>query len=85
MLEYSRFSLKDCTFIAFGPESDGEVREWTLRVLKNDYVENTQKAEVVKEIRIPISHRPIFGYDEEDLARLDEKVEEIIKELKLEE
>jgi hypothetical protein len=84
MIEYSRFSLKDCTFIAYGPESDGEVREWTLRVNQNVYEDNKQEAKLIKEVKIPIAHRPIFGYDVEDLERLDEKVEEIVKELKLE-
>jgi hypothetical protein len=85
MEEYSRFSLKDHTFIAFGPSGDGEPREWTLQVNKDEYVNNQHKSTLIKEVKIPIIHRPIFGYDVNDLELLNEKVEELIKELKLEE
>jgi hypothetical protein len=84
MLEYSRFSIKDCTFIALGPENDEEAREWTIRVNKDVYTDNKHEAVLIKEVKVPLIHKPLFGYDVDDLENLNEKVEEIIVELKLE-
>ena len=76
MQEYSRFTLKDHVFIAYGPENDSDRQEWQLDVLCGDHLINT--------VRIPLDFRPIFGYDVSDLQRLDDNVELVIKELKLE-
>ena len=75
MTEYSRFTLAGVEFIAFGPENETDPKEWNLQLWR-------EGAEIRDE-RIPIVHAPIFGYDEEDLATLNEHVEKLIAELKL--
>ncbi len=76
MTEYSRFTLAGVEFIASGPDNETDAMEWKLELWR--------EGAKIRDEHIPIVHAPIFGYDEEDLATLNEKVEAIIKELKLE-
>ncbi|MCI0431768.1 MAG: hypothetical protein L0210_14655 [Rhodospirillales bacterium] len=76
MLEWSRFELKAHTFIAYLPSDGKEESVFTVAVLKDS-------AEIRRE-KIELFHRPIFGPDVDDVARLNEKVEEIIADLGLE-
>ncbi len=75
MIEYSRFTLAGVEFIAFGPENETDPKEWNLQLWR--------EGAKIRDERIAIVHAPIFGYDADDLATLNERVEEIIEELKL--
>ena len=69
------FTLADHIFTCFLPSSDDEESVWTITVTKDG-----------RELRretLPLLYRPIFGPDIEDCAVLDERIEEIIKELGL--
>lgn len=76
MQEWSRFELKGHTFVAYLPSDDTEESVFSISVLKDG-------AELRRE-KIALFHRPIFGPDVEDVAMLNEKVEEIIADLGLE-
>jgi hypothetical protein len=76
MQEWSRFELKDHTFIAYLPSDATEESVFTVSVLK--------AGTEIRSEKIRLFHRPIFGPDVEDVAKLNEKVEAIIADLGLE-
>ena len=76
MQEWAQFELKGHTFIAYLPSDDTEEQVFTISVLKDG-------TELHRET-VALFHRPIFGPDVEDVATLNEKVEEIIADLGLE-
>jgi hypothetical protein len=75
MGEWSRFELAGHVFTASLPDSDAEAQIFAIRVLRGD-VEIRNEA-------IPLLYPPVFGPDVSDVRALDERVEEIIKELGL--
>lgn len=76
MQEWARFELKGHSFVAYLPSDDAEESVFTLSVVSDG-------TELRRE-KIALFHRPIFGPDVEDVAMLNEKVEEIIADLGLE-
>lgn len=76
MTEYAAFELQDVKFTAYGPEGPTEPQEWYIKAVRGE--------EVLREIRIPLEFRPIFGYDISDVQNLNEATEKLIKELGLE-
>lgn len=76
MMAYGEFELAGHRFVAFGPESDADPREWQIVVSKDG-------EEVLRE-KVPMLYAPRFGVDVEDAAARDAAVERIIKKLELE-
>jgi hypothetical protein len=76
MTVYASFTLKEHRFEAYIPDSDEEPHRFTLVITLGD-----------KEIRreyIPMHYPCLFGVDVADIADLEERTEEIIRELGLE-
>jgi hypothetical protein len=74
-MEWARFELGGCTFIASLPESAADEQVFAIRVLRG-------AAEIHSEI-LPLIHPPIFGPDADDVAALNERTSQIITELGL--
>lgn len=70
---YGSFKEREYKVEAYLPSSDNDHLEWIIRAYK--------KNKLVREIKVPIIHRPIFGPDIEDVATLEEKTEEFINSL----
>jgi hypothetical protein len=77
MTEWSRFELGGYTFTASLPDSAAEAQVFAIRVLRG--------AAEIRSETLPLIHPPIFGPDADDVAALNERVEEIIAELGLKE
>lgn len=75
MDEWNRFELGGHVFVAYLPSAASEAPTFTLSVLKSG-------TEIRRET-LPLLYPPIFGPDAEDVARLDDRVEAVIKELGL--
>lgn len=76
MWEWSRFDLKDHTFVANMPSDSTEESVFMIAVSKG-------VAEIRRE-EVRLFHRPLFGPDVDDVASLSEKVEQIIANMELE-
>lgn len=72
MTGYSVFEENGYKFETFIPSDRTEPREWLLVVTKD--------GEKVRELRVPMSHAPVFGPDLEDVAALERAADPIIKE-----
>lgn len=75
MEEEAKIEIDGYTFLRYGPENwkhDGHY--WEVQVFK--------KEQLVALKHVIIEHEPLFGYDAEDLARLDRTCEAVLKELK---
>lgn len=73
---WGTFSLNDHTFTCRLPASFEEPQVWTILVEKT--------GEMVRHETIPLDYPSIWGPDVSDVARLNERIEAIIKELGLE-
>ena len=74
-MEWSRFELGGYTFIASLPDSAAEEQVFTIHVRRG--------AAEIRSETVPLFHPPLFGPDVDDVAALQERVEEIIRELDL--
>lgn len=72
---FGKFDIDGGTMYAYGPDID-EDRYWRVVYEKDDWV--------VYQEKIDMLYEPVFGYDAGDIAALNKRVEEIIKELDLE-
>jgi hypothetical protein len=71
---WGEFDLAGHHFSAHLPGGPPDV--WTIIVTRDD--------EEVRRETVSMMHAPRFGPDQEDVARLDRRIEEIIRELGLE-
>lgn len=76
MDEWSRFELKGHVFVAYLPSSREEPKVFTLVVSK--------EGQEVRRETVPLLYEPVFGPDVGDVAALNERVEEVVRELGLE-
>jgi hypothetical protein len=74
-MEWARVELGDDTFIASLPACADEAQVFTVRVGRG--------ATEIRADTVPLIHPPIFGPDGGDVAAMEERFEEIIKELGL--
>ncbi len=70
---YGSFEERGYKVEAYIPNSDEVPLAFVLRAYKED--------ELVKEMKVPMHYRPIFGVDVADVAALEEKTEELMKTL----
>ena len=73
---FGKFGIDGGTMYAYGPASDEEFQNWLI-VYEKD-------SKIIHEEYVGMMYAPVFGYDVEDIAALNRRVEEIIKELDLE-
>lgn len=73
---FGKFGIDGGTLYAYGPASDEEFQDWLVVYEKDN--------EIIHEEYVSMMYAPVFGYDAEDIAALNSRVEEIIKELDLE-
>jgi hypothetical protein len=74
-MEWARFELGGHTFIASLPDGAADEQVFTIRILRG--------AAEIRSETFPLIHPPLFGPDGDDVAALEERVEEIIRELGL--
>ena len=74
-MEWSRFELGGRTSIASLPDGAADEQVFTIRILRG--------AAEIRSETVPLFHPPLFGPDGDDVAALQERVEEIIRELGL--
>lgn len=73
---FGKFGIDGGTMYAYGPASDEEFRDWLIIYEKDN--------EIIHEEYVHMMYAPVFGYDAGDIAALNIRIEEIIKELDLE-
>ena len=73
---WGEFDIADHHFTAALPGSDTDDQVWTIVV--------TKLGEEVRRETIPLNYRPTYGPDVSDVDALNERIEEIVKELGLE-
>lgn len=73
---FGKFDIGGGTMYAYGPATDEENREWLIIFKRDD--------RIVYQEAVGMLYAPVFGYDADDIAVLNSRVEEIIKELDLE-
>lgn len=73
---FGKFAIGGGTMYAYGPATDEENQEWLIIFKRDDHIVHQEVVEMM--------HAPVFGYDDEDITALSNRVEEIIKELDLE-
>ncbi|MEK6857861.1 MAG: hypothetical protein AABX39_04710 [Nanoarchaeota archaeon] len=71
MIKYGSFEEKGYTIEAYMTSSGQS--EWYVKAIKDN--------KVVKEIRIPMMYTPVFGPDVSDVSELEQKTDELLKEL----
>jgi hypothetical protein len=74
-MEWARFELGGHTFIASLPDGAADEQVFTIRILRG--------AAEIRSETFPLIHPPLFGPDGDDVAALQERVEQIIRELGL--
>jgi hypothetical protein len=74
-MEWARFELGGHTFIASLPDGAADEQVFTIRILRG--------AAEIRTETVPLFHPPLFGPDGDDVAALQERVEQIIRELGL--
>ncbi len=70
---YGRFEENGYRIEAFIPDNADEPLEWTIKAYKENGL--------VKEIKVPMIHEPIFGVDVDDLRTLEDETDELMKSL----
>jgi hypothetical protein len=70
---YGKFQEKGYDIEAYIPSKSNESMEFKVRALKD--------GKVVRELKIPLNHTPIFGIDVEDHQNLEIKTEELLSSL----
>lgn len=75
---WNEYTIGNYTFEAFIP-TDSSEKGWRLSVTE------TATGHLAVERLILMTHAPVFGPDVDDVAELNRNVEEVIKELGLEE
>ena len=70
---YGSFEEKGYQVEAYIPSSSSEPMQFHLKALKD--------GKLVKEMKIPLNHEPIFGVDTEDHQNLEAKTEELMQSL----
>lgn len=70
---YASFEERGYRLEAKLPSSSEDPMEWELTAYKD--------GSVVKELRIPLLYPPVFGPDVEDIAELEAKTDELMKQL----
>lgn len=73
---FGKFDIGGGTMYAYGPASDEEFRDWRIVYEKDN--------EIIHEEYVHMMCPPVFECDADDIAVLNSRVEEIIKELDLE-
>lgn len=73
---YGKFDISEGVMFAYGPAGPDEERCWKVVFEKNGEEVHSDKLEMFFE--------PIFGYDAGDVAYLNQRIEELIKEWGLE-
>ena len=73
---FGKFDIGGGTMYAYGPATDEENQEWLIIFKRDDHIVHQEVVEMM--------YAPVFGYDADDIARLNSRVEELIKELDLE-
>ena len=73
---FGKFDIGGGTIYAYGPATDKENREWLIIFKRDDHIVHQEVVEML--------YAPVFGYDAGDIAALNSRVEELIRELDLE-
>lgn len=73
---FGKFDIGGGTMYAYGPATEKEFRDWLVVYEKDN--------KIIHEEYVHMMYPPVFGYDDGDIAVLNSRVEEIIKELDLE-
>ena len=73
---FGKFDIGGGTMYAYGPATDEENREWLIVFKRDDHIVHQEVVEML--------YAPVFGYDAGDIAALNSRVEELIRELDLE-
>jgi hypothetical protein len=73
---YGTFTIAGHIFACYLPDTSRDPQVWTIVVTKD--------GQEIRRETIPLNHEPRFGPDFEDVAYRDTRIEDIIKELGLE-
>lgn len=76
MREWSRFELGGYRFVAFLPDSGADTMSWTIVITDISGAKRPGREE-----HVTLTHAPRFGPDVDDVAQLEERVEQLILEL----
>ena len=79
--EYGRFSENGYLVKAFMPVRPAQPRRWTVRAYEEAAVAAEGDPEPLREITLPMVHEPVFGADAADVAALEKRVGELMREL----
>lgn len=72
---YGVFDLAGCHFACYLPMSGSDEQVWTIIVTKD--------GKEVRRDKVQLLHAPVFGPDVGDVGSLNDRVEEMIKEMGL--